>query len=62
MPSTLLSLSSSNLSEAMSEYIFEKQGENKERDRFLMLEAAFDAATCQKLQKTGIRGDWHCLE
>lgn len=46
----------------MSEYIFEKQKENKETQRLRLLETAFDAATIAGLKKTGISAGWRCLE
>ncbi len=46
----------------MSEYIFERQTEDKEMQRLRMIESAFDPATIAKLKKTGIKEGWRCLE
>jgi len=46
----------------MSQYIFDKNAEDRELGRLRMIEAAVDADTIGLLNETGVAAGWSCLE
>jgi SAM-dependent methyltransferase len=46
----------------MDQYIFEKNQDDQELARLRLIEHALDKATIARLQSTGVRPGWRCLE
>ena len=45
-----------------SEYVFQRVEDQRELERFRMIEQVFDSASRKRLLATGLQAGWRCLE